>query len=381
MKNMRIKSLETYNSHSKLRINRIEFDSLTLMVGASGVGKTQILRSINKIKSIANGDSVSGFNWMVEFNSEGNDYCWSGEFEALTDYDEFTYGMFNFDDDDKIEPKIRAEEVRINGVVVVTRNGDDIVYKDSKTVKLASTVSIVHHLREEDDISVIHNSFSRVVEVDADELQRVFPRKNKEMSESDDLTITEIREKPFSLSAKLYLCQEKQPEYFQQIKNSFVEIFPYIEDVKVVKVDTSSFPFFVSSVYALKVKERGIEEWISHNSMSTGMLKTLVQLAYLHLSPTGTVFLIDEFENGFGVNCINDITDVLIHHGNDVQFILTSHHPYIINNIPLDNWKIVSRKAGVVDNYSAEHFNLQESNHEAFTKLINLSVYFDGADR
>jgi len=351
------------------------------MVGASGVGKTQILRSINKIKSIANGDSVSGFKWIVEFNAEGNDYYWSGEFEALTDYDEFTYGMFNFDDDDKIEPKIRAEEVKINGVVVVSRNGDDIVYKDSKTVKLASTVSIVHHLREEDDISAIHNSFSRVVEVDADELQRVFPRKNKDMSENEDLTITEIREKPFSLSAKLYLCQEKQPEYFQQIKNSFVEIFPYIEDVKVVKVDTSSFPFFVHSVYALKVKERGIEEWISHNSMSTGMLKTLVQLAYLHLSPTGTVFLIDEFENGFGVNCINDITDVLIHHGNDVQFILTSHHPYIINNIPLGNWKIVSRKAGVVDNYSADHFNLQESNHEAFTKLINLSVYFDGADR
>ncbi|XZV68368.1 hypothetical protein M1D79_03140 [Enterobacter sp. SA24] len=240
---MRIKSLETYNSHSKLRINRIEFDSLTLMVGASGVGKTQILRSINKIKSIANGDSVSGFEWIVEFNAEGNDYYWSGEFEALTDYDEFTYGMFNFDDDDKIEPKIRAEEVKINGVVVVSRNGDDIVYKDSKTVKLASTVSIVHHLREEDDISAIHNSFSRVVEVDADELQRVFPRKNKDMSESEDLTITEIREKSFSLSAKLYLCQEKQPEYFQQIKNSFVEIFPYIEDVKVVKVDTSSFPF------------------------------------------------------------------------------------------------------------------------------------------
>ncbi|EKM0149446.1 AAA family ATPase [Cronobacter turicensis] len=378
---MRIKSLETYNSHSKLRINRIEFDSLTLMVGASGVGKTQILRSINKIKSIANGDSVSGFSWIVEFNAEGNDYYWSGEFEALADYDEFTYGMFNFDDDDKIEPRILAEEVKINGVVVVSRNGDDIVYKDSKTVKLASTVSIVHHLREEDDVSVIHNSFSRVVEVAADELQRVFPRKNKDISESEDLTINEIREKSFSLSAKLYLCQEKQPEYFQQIKNSFVEIFPYIEDVKVVKVDTSTFPFFINSVYVLKVKERGIEEWISHNSMSTGMLKTLVQLAYLHLSPTGTVFLIDEFENGFGVNCINDITDVLIHHGNDVQFILTSHHPYIINNIPLDNWKIVSRKAGVVDNYSADHFNLQESNHEAFTKLINLSVYFDGADR
>ena len=141
---MRIKSLETYNSHSKLKINKIEFKSLTLLVGASGVGKTQILRSINKIKSIAHGDSVSGFCWNVEFNAEGNDYQWSGEFEALEDYDDFTYGMFHFDDDDKVEPKIIKEEVKINGSIIITRSGDDIVYNDSKTVKLASTVSIVH---------------------------------------------------------------------------------------------------------------------------------------------------------------------------------------------------------------------------------------------
>ena len=115
--------------------------------------------------------------------------------------------------------------------------------------------------------------------------------------------------------------------------------------------------------------------------MSSGMIKTFMQIAHIHLSPRGTVFLIDEFENGFGVNCINDITDILIHQGGEVQFIITSHHPYIINNIPLDNWKIISRKAGIVDNYTANDFNLHESNHEAFTKLINLDVYVDGADK
>ncbi|HBA6783225.1 TPA: hypothetical protein J1V74_004414, partial [Escherichia coli] len=194
---MRIKSLETYNSHSKLKINKIEFKSLTLLVGASGVGKTQILRSINKIKSIAHGDSVSGFCWNVEFNAEGNDYQWSGEFEALEDYDDFTYGMFHFDDDDKVEPKIIKEEVKINGSIIITRSGDDIVYNDSKTVKLASTVSIVHHLREEDDISVIHKSFSRIVQVDDDEMHKVFPRKNKDASEDEELSINDIREKSF----------------------------------------------------------------------------------------------------------------------------------------------------------------------------------------
>ncbi|EFH8995855.1 hypothetical protein GFB24_18950 [Escherichia coli] len=195
---MRIKSLETYNSHSKLKINKIEFKSLTLLVGASGVGKTQILRSINKIKSIAHGDSVSGFCWNVEFNAEGNDYQWSGEFEALEDYDDFTYGMFHFDDDDKVEPKIIKEEVKINGSIIITRSGDDIVYNDSKTVKLASTVSIVHHLREEDDISVIHKSFSRIVQVDDDEMHKVFPRKIKMLQRMKSLA-SMISERSHSL--------------------------------------------------------------------------------------------------------------------------------------------------------------------------------------
>lgn len=379
---MKINSLEIFNAHSKLKINKIKFDSFTLLVGASGVGKTQILRSLTALKRIVNGDSVSGMKWCIEFSLSKADYLWEGEFEALSDFDSFIDSLpFGIDDEHQPKPKILSERITKDNKEIINRSGDDILFNSNKTVKLSSTESAIHLLRIEDDISIIHGAFNRIVLIDPDEGLGFYPSKNKDLDLSEDISMKDIREKTFSLNAKLYLCQEKQPGYFKTIVNTFKEVFPFVEDVRVEKVDTKDFPFFFSGFYAIKVKERGVDSWIVHSAMSTGMLKTLMQISYIHLSPRGTVFLIDEFENGFGVNCINDITDILLENGSDVQFIITSHHPYIINNIPLDYWKIVSRKAGEVENHVASDFNLQESNHEAFTKLINLNVYVDGADK
>lgn len=85
-----------------------------------------------------------------------------------------------------------------------------------------------------------------------------------------------------------------------------------------------------------------------------------------------------EFENSLGVNCIDEITDDLIHSKNSIQFILTSHHPYIINTVKMGSWKIIARKAGVVYSYNAEQLRLGKSKHDAFIQLINLDEYSTG---
>lgn len=38
-----------------------------------------------------------------------------------------------------------------------------------------------------------------------------------------------------------------------------------------------------------------------------------------------------EFENGLGVNCIDVLAEILLSERKDLQFIITSHHPKIIN--------------------------------------------------
>jgi len=57
---MKINSLRFCDTDTKWDLTKVEFKNLTLLVGASGVGKTQILKSILRLKSIARGNSYSG---------------------------------------------------------------------------------------------------------------------------------------------------------------------------------------------------------------------------------------------------------------------------------------------------------------------------------
>lgn len=90
------------------------------------------------------------------------------------------------------------------------------------------------------------------------------------------------------------------------------------------------------------------------------------------------MILIDEFENSLGVNCIDEITNNLLNYKRNLQFIITSHHPYIINNIHYNNWKLVTRKGGVVLAQEINKYHLGKSKHEAFIQLINLEEYTTG---
>ena len=102
------------------------------------------------------------------------------------------------------------------------------------------------------------------------------------------------------------------------------------------------------------------------------MLRTLIHIAELYLSSNGSVILIDEFENSLGVNCIDILTDDLIHENKSIQFIATSHHPYIINNIPYEYWKIVSRKGGKISVRNAAAHKLGKSKQAAFLQLTKI---------
>lgn len=289
---MKIISLQSSNSHTNLNINKISFDNFTLLVGASGVGKTQILKAINNIKAIANGESKSGFHWDISFTSnDNNSYRWTGNFEALPSYDEYLYtSPFLFSlDDEKVKAKIERECIYLNESIIVDRSHDDIFYNGTKTVRLSLTESVVSLLKEEEYISEIKKAFNNIVRVDSDD-GWLTNRRGFDVEENTDLSVDEIREKKASPVTKLYFCQRYQPDFFKSIVDSYKDIFPYVDDVRVDEYVDEGAPRAYASSFVIKVKERGIDSWILQSSMSSGMLKTLLQIAYLKLSPSGTVF-------------------------------------------------------------------------------------------
>ena len=94
-------------------------------------------------------------------------------------------------------------------------------------------------------------------------------------------------------------------------------------------------------------------------------------IIYLLVPPQNAVLMIDELENGLGINCIDSVSEMLITEREDIQRIVTSHHPYIINTIPMKRWKIIERDKNTIRAFSAKQLQLGNSKHEAYLQLVN----------
>lgn len=382
---MKIVSFKFNNNFQEWAFDEIHFFDLTLLVGISGVGKTQILRSINTLKSIAQGESFNGVAWDVTFiTREGNEYNWKGEFNKIIQKNDL-YDLIGFNIGEEVneeKPKILHESIFKDGVQLINRDEANFFFEDKEMPKLAPYESAIYILKEENLIKSAHLSFEKIVFRDHTEKEgrisfRSWPI--KKMKEKY-VSIEEIKESNFDTIIKLALVYENARDVFNQIKQTFTEVFEQVEDLKVESVRDEDLALHFEAPI-IQIKEKGVEKWIPQNRISSGMLRTLMHISEMYLWSDGTVILIDEFENSLGVNCINVLTEDLIFRNVKLQFIVTSHHPYIISKIPYEYWKIVTRRGGVIKTYDAKDFDLgEDSHHDRFMNLINLPVYKDGTE-
>ncbi len=377
---MRINYIETYNKFRDLKINRIDFKDLNLLVGISGAGKTQIIKSILDIKNIAQGKSINGFEWKIEFSTvEDNTFLWEGAFctENIEDQD-----LNVLPSDSEQNYNIEYEKVYKNNVQIIERSNSKIIFNDIETVKLPSEESIISLLKEEKDISDIFVAFTKILYSDHSGSNssaiRIYPNKVYDACESLS-SLEDVKHSNIPVYVKLHYFFTKKSSVFETIKQRLIEVFPQIEDLKFVALRDSDNIF--NKVPFIQIKETGVQKWISQNQISSGMFRTLMQIAEIYLSARGTVILIDEFENSLGINCIDELTeDLLENNSAEMQFIVTSHHPYIINNISPEYWKIVTRKAGQINTQDASELNIESSHHDAFLQLINFEEYQNGIE-
>jgi len=385
---MKIRTLEYHDKRFDWHLNPVDFsdNNLTLLVGLSGVGKTLILNSVMSLKviggefSLDNNVRLNGVKWNVTFSAEnGLIYCWEGEFETKKD------GVNKTE-----EFKIVYEKLTSEQSVIVERKFSEIILKGKETPKLSPFESVIRMLNQEEVIAPVYKAlnnitYSGIPDWDPflfylDISPGVEPRIGYQMNVSeynkfmrDYKSLKDIRDSGFHLHMKLFLCCKNAPETFEKIRQHFIDIFPNIEDIK-IEVHREQYN---SISFLIQIKEKGVMNWIEEHRLSSGMLRVLTHLSELYLLPEGSVILIDEFENSLGINCIDALTENLSEDRN-LQFIITSHHPYIINNIGMKHWKIVTRKGNTVTVRDASDFNLGKTKHSAFMELLQLEEYSDG---
>lgn len=377
---MRIKNFKYYDKALEWKVETTLFPNLTLLVGISGVGKTQILDAISRIKNIANGKAVNGIQWEILFTTRrGDEYFWSGEYENKSTLQE-KLSFWKLDEDSENNPKIVAETLRLNGQLVIRRADSEILLREQKTPKLSPFESVLSILNQEEEVSPAYSAFKRIIRSDfSSSRQRMIGPEFIEFNKmlKSKLTLEELQKSGLDSRFKIALVYYSIPEVFEQIKERFIDVFPQIEDVRFRSVKDPGLPFF-DEYPLLEIKEKGVECWIQQDRISSGMYKTFMHISEMFLWPEGTVVLIDEFENSLGVNCIDVLTEDLIHENRMLQFIVTSHHPYIINNISPKYWKVVTRKGGSVTTHDANDLQIGDSSHKAFIQLINLDEFKEG---
>jgi len=374
---MKIKSFTFNSTNQNWNIEEVYFDDLNLLVGASGVGKTRILRALDLICDVAKDKKrkLDDVQWSINFSHLGKNYRW--ELKTSNSIDEaFSSepGQAEIVYEKLIEVKDSCE------AEILHRTTTESKLNNEKLPKLKRTESAITLLAEEDSIAPIAEAFKRfifnetpqrvVVSVPFDP-NNVSMSSDSELTDSEHIDVEKFKETSVDTPTvfKAFFLQKLFPDLFDEIKESYIDIFPSVKDVRVTINKESS-----NQHRLLFEIEDDSDNWISQQHISSGMYRTLTYLIEILAAPEESVVVIDEFENSLGINCMPELTDFILDKSPKLQFILTSHHPYIINNIPWKTWQVVSR----VDNKirSRKAVDIPEldtaSSLDKFTQLVNL---------
>jgi hypothetical protein len=372
---MFIESLKVSYPTEGWSLEETKFDRFNLLVGASGVGKTRILRAILDLRRIATGGSFKDayarhgqFEWEVGFRTIGTGplFKWTGIFLEV----ENSRG--------ESEYRFPKEELSEGGMVFLSRIEGKVLFEDKPTLKLRADEGLISILKEEDRIKPLFESFSRITEGNQETFgQKIYGELNLDIYQ-DWKSLKDSNE---SLRFKLWWAfnNKGKCDAFELLSTRFLDIFPNFTCFSMT-VWEWPMPGKEGSTKWLQIElaESGTESKLDYEDLASGMQRTLDFLGQVHFLPDNSVVLVDEFENSLGVNCLSSVTDLVMHDRRDIQFVLTSHHPYIINNIDMRHWKVVTRKGGTVTTTPAVEFGLGRSRQENFFQLINLEAFQTG---
>lgn len=377
----------------------VELDGFCLLVGVSGAGKTRTISSLAAACTAARGHNSGLYacRWTIEVGTEQGRLCWSASTAGAPPARSIATRIQVEADDDGVEfhgerrpPPTFVEELveDEDGRRLVHRAENEIRLMGSdRPIRMKDTESVVSLLQDEDLIAPLHQSLSKVHRSSAAQWSYIpfDPSQMKKLEESID-SVETLRDAPLPMGHKAYVLQRRFPPAFAAVLEAYQEIFPQVQGIRIgplselgrISADDEHSTRY--ELLGIGIEESGVAGLVPWERISAGMRRTLRHLLELELSPRGTVLLVDEYENSMGVNCLEAVTERLLSPTREIQLIITSHHPYVINNVPIDRWRVVTRRGSTVRIVPATEIPALDtkSRQDAFIRLLNAVEYRDG---
>ena len=359
--------------------SKVRFGKVNLLVGDTGTGKTRFLNTIFSLgMNVASKEekTKTGY-WDVTVKANKKLYRWVLETTRVP-----SRGVVVTQDN--LWAIEDGEEKPI-----VERTLESFKFLGNDLPKLSQEKTSVFLLEQEEVINPLHEGFGTIMRrhFSLSALENVSTYQGVPggllTNKKKDLTLKDIYLSNFHLNVVLFLLRQYHIDVFNKISKTFQQIFPFIEQTNILEMSEIHNNIGVpGNVPVFCIKEKGVDKWIELSQLSSGMQKVLLILADVSLIPEGGIYLIDEYENSLGINAIDFFPSLLNESEKENQFIVTSHHPYLINNIPVKDWFVFHRKGSEVTikfgDELVERFG--KSKQEAFIKLINDPFYKEGIE-
>lgn len=351
-------------------------EGLNLFVGASGAGKSRIFNVISNLGKFVSGvnQGVPAMNFDMGFEHQNIEYLWT--FRSR-------------------HKKNSVFEVESERIVQRDHNGaetKELIFRDDKTFfflkesvpKLSRSQTAIALFKEEDAISPISLAFERVLlrSFYAEELKNAVtlglaPPSDDEDSES---AIGTAHREISSINIRLKFLAERHPKKLAVVIEQFKVVFPFVADLRVREATSFKGLNFKLPLPIAEIKEKSSNTYIPITDISSGMQKVLLLIVDTITQPVDELFLIEEYENSLGINAIDFFPTFISEHGHDRQVLMTSHHPNIINSVPISEWFVVNRSGTnirvIPGTALQERYGI--SKHKHFTQLINDPIYREG---
>jgi len=349
-------------------LDKVNLKKINLIVGKNASGKTRILNTVHALSNaILNTSGVAYFSghFVAEFEHEGQIYCFELEIseskvvreilhldkELLLERVASGVGRIKNHQGVFIDFKIPANEL------FSTRRDElqfpylDLLFQWASTaIKFSFT------------LEVAKRSF---LIIDANRPKHV-------------LNLKETDKAAFVFSEGIL---RHGMNFKQRVVDDFSKVGYDISDVKIDELTSVSVSSSVpgNKIMGLHVQEKDRSATTDQNEMSDGMFRALaiiIHFAYYEFENISGCILIDDIGEGLDFERATNLIKVLVERveKTQIQLIMSTNDKFIMNNIDLKYWQVVSRSGGNVHLHNEEN-SPREFEEFKFTGLNNFEFF------
>ena len=339
----------------------VETNTITSLLSINSYGKSNYLNGIifgidfihapTNIKEIMmDYDPYKPYNTKILFNN------FLFEIELNIEESQVIYGYtFKWKKEEKDSPKILSEYLKIKEkksqkyVTYIKRENGKTVYKSSPTgactkkINIEDNELVINKIMAYDDLYYLDlvkkiNNVSVYVDrhFNTNTEYNVQTRLRKGFSEYD-------LEDNTNVPRILHKIKTDYPDKFELIVNTLRDIFPFIQDIKIMEykmkpeklsksIELGNY-IIADSVYSLATVDKNISKIIDFSDMSDGVRRVLLIFTTLVLADINhySLIAIEEPENSLNPKILQRYLMSLKDFSKNTKIIITSHSPYLVN--------------------------------------------------